>query len=103
LEIAFDGAPAIAAVEARAPDLLLLDLNMPGKNGFEVLRHLKSHAELRRIPVVMLSNSEAAADIKQAYDLHVNAYVRKDTDFAEMCRMMDKIVQFWLETAVTSF
>lgn len=103
IETVHDGCQAIAVVENRPPDLLLLDLHMPGRNGFEVLEHLKQHAELRRVPVVMFSSSDAAADVTKAHDLHVNAYVRKNMEFAELCRIMDKIVHFWLQTAVGSF
>jgi CheY-like chemotaxis protein len=75
---------------------------MPGKSGFDVLLFLKRHGQLRRIPVVMLSNSDLAADVTRAYDLHANAYVRKNTDFADLCRTMDTILHFWLQTAETS-
>jgi CheY-like chemotaxis protein len=90
-------------MENHLPDLLLLDLHMPGKDGFEVLEHVKRRAELRQIPVVMFSSSDLATDVRRAYDLHVNAYVRKNTDFADLCLTTDTILRFWLQTATTPF
>jgi len=101
LETVHDGHRAIAAMEADTPDLLLLDLHMPGKNGFEVLEHIKRHTRLRRTPVVMFSNSDLSADVTRAYDLHVNAYVRKTVEFADLCDTMDTILHFWLQTAMS--
>ena len=101
LAVVTDGDQAINVLRKDSPDLLLLDLYMPGKNGFEVLEHLKAHKHLRGIPVIMLSSSGSQADINRAYDLHVNAYVLKHTDFAELSRTLDSIVNFWLGTAMT--
>jgi DNA-binding response OmpR family regulator len=101
LETVHDGHQAIAAMESKTPDLLLLDLHMPGKNGFEVLEHIKRHTRLRRTPVVMFSNSDLSADVIRAYDLHVNAYVRKTIEFADLCHTMDTILHFWLQTAMS--
>ena len=105
LELARDGHEAIAAVEkdVNVPDLLLLDLYMPGKNGFEVLEYVKRHDLLRRTPVVVFSNSDLTADVIKAYDLHANAYVVKTTDFAELCRTMDTILHFWVNTVAAPF
>jgi len=101
LDTVYDGDSAIAALERpdALADLMLLDLYMPGKNGFEVLEHVKRREHLRRIPVVMLSSSEQPVDINRAYDLHANAYVLKRPDFSELCRSLDGILQFWLRTA----
>jgi CheY-like chemotaxis protein len=99
LEVAHDGHQAIRALSRSAPDLCLLDLYMPGKDGFEVLEHIRRQEALRRIPVVMFSASPTPSDVNRAYDLHVNAYVIKQTDFAEMCRTLDSVVHFWLRTA----
>ena len=99
LKVVHDGHHAIAMLETEPPDLLLLDVQMPGKNGFEVLEHVKGQDRLRRVPVVMLSFSELAEDVNRAYDLHANAYVMKQTDFTELCRTLDSILQFWLRTA----
>src|ERR1700722_3998024 len=108
LETVYDGHQAIAALEKtavgyRTPDLLLLDLHMPGKNGFEVLQYVKGHPRLQRIPVVMFSNSGLADDVTRAYELRVNAYVQKDTDFADLCHTADTILRFWLQTAILPF
>jgi len=102
LHIVGDGDAAIAALERHptATDLLLLDLYMPGKNGFEVLEHVKGREHLRRIPVVVFSSSETLEDINRAYDLHANAYVFKNPSFHDMCRAVDATVQFWLRTAM---
>jgi CheY-like chemotaxis protein len=101
LEMVHDGDSAIAALERSTPDtnLLLLDLHMPGKNGFEVLNHVKRQERLRRIPVVMFSSSELPADINRAYDLHANAYVIKRQEFSDLCTSLDGILHFWLRTA----
>jgi CheY-like chemotaxis protein len=102
LRIVGDGDAAIAALERpSAPtDLLLLDLYMPGKNGFEVLAHVKGQEHLRRIPVVVFSSSETPEDVNRAYDLHANAYVFKNPSFHDMCRSVDATLQFWLHTAI---
>lgn len=102
LDMVHDGDAAIAALERQdaVADLLLLDLHMPGRNGFEVLAHLKRGEHLRRIPVVMLSSSENPVDINRAYDLHANAYVLKRPDFSDLCRSLDGVLQFWLRTAM---
>jgi CheY-like chemotaxis protein len=106
LETVYNGDQAIVAVEKnsgrKTPDLLLLDLHMPGMDGFEVLEYLKRHTRLRRIPVVMFSSSNLASEVNRAYDLHVNAYVRKDTDFDDLCSRTKAILRFWLQTATTS-
>jgi chemotaxis family two-component system response regulator Rcp1 len=109
LETVHDGHQAIAALEKksavgyRTPDLLLLDLHMPGKNGFEVLEYVKRNSRLQRIPVVMFSNSRLSDDVAKAYELHVNAYVHKNTDFADLCHTTDTILRFWLQTAILPF
>ena len=100
LQIVHDGNQAIEALAEKTPDLCLLDLYMPGKDGFEVLEHVRHHERLRRVPVVMLSSSQAAKDVNRAYDLHVNAYVLKQTDFSELCSTLDSILHFWLRTAI---
>lgn len=109
LETVHDGHQAIDALEKTfepggiVPHLLLLDLHMPGKNGFEVLKYVKGHPLLRRMPVVIFSNSDQAADVTKAYDLHVNAYIRKSTEFADLCHTMDNVLRFWLQTALAPF
>jgi CheY-like chemotaxis protein len=78
--------------EARRPDLVLLDLNLPRKDGREVLEEVKADKDLRTIPIVVLTTSEAEEDILRSYDLHANAYVTKPVDFdrfIEVVRLID--------------
>jgi CheY-like chemotaxis protein len=81
--------------EATTPDLVLLDLNLPRRNGREVLREIKGDAELRRIPVVVLTTSEAEDDVFAVYDLHANAYVRKPGDFVQFVAAVRAIDDFY--------
>jgi CheY-like chemotaxis protein len=99
LEIVHDGHQAIESLLNNPPDLCLLDLYMPGRDGFDVLEYIRRQERLRRIPVVMFSSTAAAADVNRAYDLHVNAYVLKQTDFFDLCSSLDSVLQFWLRTA----
>lgn len=82
------------------PDLILLDLNMPRKNGHEVLAEVKSNLEFREIPVVMLTTSQAEDDVAKAYANHVNCYIRKPVDFENFVQVVRSIEQFWF-TVVT--
>jgi CheY-like chemotaxis protein len=102
LEMVHDGDAVITAVRKhRTPDLLLLDLHMPGKDGFEVLEYFKRDVQLRHMPVVMFSDSDCPADVSRAYDLHVNAYVKKTSEFADLCHTIDTLLRFWLQTVVS--
>jgi chemotaxis family two-component system response regulator Rcp1 len=78
------------------PDVILLDLNLPKKDGREVLAEIKADPTLKRIPVVVLTTSEAEKDILQAYDLHANSYIVKPVDFDQFIRVMESIEDFWL-------
>ena len=78
------------------PDLVLLDLNLPRRDGREVLHEIKSDPDLRRIPVVVLTTSEAEEDILAAYDLHANAYVRKPVDFEQFVIAVRAIDDFFI-------
>jgi two-component system, chemotaxis family, response regulator Rcp1 len=80
---------------ALRPDVVLLDLNLPRKNGREVLREMKSDPRLKSIPVVILSSSEAEQDVIAAYDLHANCYVTKPVDLDQFVRAIQSIEQFW--------
>jgi two-component system, chemotaxis family, response regulator Rcp1 len=84
---------------APAPDLILLDLNLPRKNGHDVLREIKSKPSLRRIPVVIFSSSLSERDVKTAYDLHANCFIRKPADLDEIFRVMRGILVFWGQVA----
>ena len=79
------------------PDLILLDLNLPRKDGRAVLSELKSDPGLRDIPVVVLTTSNASEDIAHAYSLHANSYLTKTVDFAVFVRRMSALVVYWFE------
>jgi CheY-like chemotaxis protein len=85
--------------DAVRPDLVLLDLNLPGRNGREVLAEVKASADLRRIPVVVLTTSRADEDVQDSYDLHANAYVSKPVDFEEFTSVVGKIDDFFFAVA----
>jgi CheY-like chemotaxis protein len=82
--------------EAPTPDLVLLDLNLPRRDGREVLRDIKSDPDLRRVPVVILTTSEAEEDVLASYDLHANAYVRKPVDFEQFVAAVRAIDDFFI-------
>ena len=80
---------------APRPDLILLDLNLPKKNGQEVLAELKADEELRFIPVVILTTSEAEEDVLKSYGLFANCYISKPVDFASFVEVVRNIRHFW--------
>jgi chemotaxis family two-component system response regulator Rcp1 len=82
--------------EAPRPDLILLDLNLPKKPGQEVLAEIKEDPDLRRIPVVVLTVSEAEADILKTYNLHANCYITKPVDLDRFIEVVKSIEDFWL-------
>ncbi len=77
------------------PDLILLDLNLPKKDGREVLREIKSDEQLRRIPVVVLTTSSAEQDILKTYDLHANCYITKPVNLDQFTAVVKAIEEFW--------
>jgi CheY-like chemotaxis protein len=79
------------------PDLVLLDLNMPRKDGREVLEEIKESEQLKRIPVVVLTSSEAEEDVLRSYDLHANAYLTKPVDFDGFIDVVGTLEEFWLQ------
>ena len=81
------------------PDLVLLDLNLPRKDGREVLAEIKEDPELRLVPVVVLTTSEAERDLVKTYDLHANAYVVKPIDLDRFIEVVRSIKDFWFSTA----
>ena len=106
LSVVLDGVEALDYLHRRAghadaaiPDLVLLDLNLPRKDGREVLDEIKSSMALRQIPVVVLSSSEDFGDIQQSYDLGANCYVSKPVDFAGFRTTMKSLNCFWFTTA----
>jgi CheY-like chemotaxis protein len=78
------------------PDLILLDLNLPRKDGRETLAEIKQDVNLKRIPVVVLTTSEAETDILQAYNLHANCYITKPVDFGQFIKVIHSLEDFWL-------
>lgn len=85
-------------IEALRPDLILLDLNLPRKDGREVLAEIKADPQLKRIPVVVLTTSKNEEDIAQSYELHVNCYITKSRNLTELFKIVKGIEEFWLET-----
>jgi CheY-like chemotaxis protein len=81
--------------DAARPDLILLDLNLPRKNGREVLAEVKQDTDLRRIPVVIMTSSDDEKDILAAYNLHVNCYVTKPVDLDQFIAVVKTIEHFW--------
>jgi len=80
---------------APRPDLILLDLNLPRKDGREVLAEIKSDENLKRIPVVVLTTSKSEADVMRAYGLHANCYIVKPVDFEQFAQVVRSVESFW--------
>jgi chemotaxis family two-component system response regulator Rcp1 len=102
--VAEDGVEAMACLRRQGrfarmprPGLILLDLNLPKKNGFEVLKEIKSDTNLKQIPVVILTTSQAEQDIIKSYDLYANAYISKPVDLDQFLSVVKAIKEFWLE------
>lgn len=105
LNVARDGVEALDFLHQRGsfqkapiPDLILLDLNLPRKNGREVLSEIKSDPHLRRIPVLVMTTSGADQDVNRAYSLNANCYITKPMDLDEFLRIVRSIEDFWLKT-----
>lgn len=103
LDVVTDGAEALAYLrredpyaDVPRPDLILLDLNLPKKDGRDVLAEIKTDGDLRRIPVVILTTSQAEQDILRTYDLHANCYVNKPVGLDEFITVIQSIEEFWL-------
>jgi CheY-like chemotaxis protein len=84
--------------EAPRPSLILLDLNMPRKDGREALREIKSDPSLRQIPVVVMSTSQAEGDVVGSYDLGANSFVTKPGSFDELLDLMSRLSAYWADT-----
>jgi CheY-like chemotaxis protein len=82
--------------DASRPDLILLDLNMPRKDGREVLAEIKTDPELKVIPVVVMTTSEAEQDIRNSYQLHANCFISKPVNFERFMEVVRSIENFWL-------
>ena len=103
LHVVGDGVEALAFLrrqgpysQAPRPSIILLDLNLPRKDGREVLAEIKADHDLRRIPVVVLTTSQAERDILKSYDLHANSYITKPVDLDEFLAVIGAIENFWL-------
>ena len=103
LHVVTDGIAALSFLrregkyaQAPRPAIILLDLNLPKKDGREVLSDIKADPALRRIPVIILTTSSAQDDIQRAYDLHANCYITKPVDFEQFVRVIQAIENFWL-------
>ena len=81
------------------PSIVILDLNLPKKNGFEVLKEIKTDATLRYLPVIVLTSSESEVDILQCYDLHVNCYISKPVDYEKFSLLFNSLINFWCRIA----
>ena len=104
LSVAKNGTEALAFVRrqdefaaAPRPNLILLDLNMPGMHGFEVLSEIKGDASLKRIPVIILTSSEEESDVLNAYDRGANGYIKKPLELDTYDEIASSIVNFWLQ------
>jgi two-component system, chemotaxis family, response regulator Rcp1 len=104
MSVVGDGVKALAYLhkkspyaKASRPGLILLDLNLPLKNGFEVLKEIKQDESLKQIPVVVLTTSAAEQDIVKSYDLYANAYITKPVDLNQFLAVVKTIEGFWLE------
>ncbi|MDR3615249.1 MAG: response regulator [Candidatus Obscuribacterales bacterium] len=102
LNVVADGVEAMAYLkhegkykDAVKPSLIFLDLNMPRKNGREVLQEIKADENLKTIPVVILTTSDDEVDVIQSYNLHANCYVRKPVDLNELIKVVKAIDTFW--------
>ncbi|WP_280585812.1 response regulator [Halorubrum sp. Boch-26] len=99
-------ADKLTAIDADSPedhpDLILLDLNLPGKSGFDLLEVVRNESAFRDVPVVIVSSSENPDDINRSYELSANAYITKPTDPDDYIEMIDATVNFWVVTATRS-
>lgn len=112
VNVAYDGAEAIEYLSGTGkyagrnlndlPDMVILDLRLPRKNGFEVLEWLKKNQATKRIPVVIMSVSNLPEDISKAYDLGANSYIRKPGDFGEYSNFLKKTCEYWLSINIKS-
>ena len=102
LQVAEDGVEALAILRRQGryansarPELILLDLNLPRKDGREVLQEIKNDEQLKMIPVVVLTTSKAEEDVLKAYGQHANCYITKPVDFSEFASVIKSIERFW--------
>lgn len=106
LSVVADGDAALAYLMQEAPyetatrpDLIVLDLNLPRRDGRELLSNLKSHPEFRTIPVIVITSSDADTDIIKSYELHANCFLTKPLNLDEFLRTLEATARFWLTVA----
>lgn len=106
IQVAQNGTEAITLLETRAsaesseyPSLILLDLNLPRKNGHEILKEIKNNTHWQSIPTLIFSSSSSPADIAKSYQLHANAYLAKPRELDKYEQIAKQIHSFWLEAA----
>jgi two-component system, chemotaxis family, response regulator Rcp1 len=107
VSVAEDGVEALAFLRQEGryadeprPDLILLDLNLPKKDGREVLTEIKADPALRHIPVVVLTTSTAEQDVLRTYDLHANCYINKPVDFEQFIEVVKSVGDFWFSVVI---
>ena len=110
LDVVTDGEQAIDFLfrrnkfsESVRPNIILLDINLPKKNGIEVLKEIKSNDSLKKIPVIVLTTSDADHDITKAYSLYANSYIIKPVDFDDFARVIKLIENYWFNTVQLVF
>lgn len=103
MHVAIDGEKALAYLrregehkDAKRPDVILLDLNLPRKSGLEVLKEVKADDDMKRIPIVIITSSKAEQDIVRSYNLHANCYVTKPVDLHQFLEVVRAVEDFWL-------
>lgn len=90
------------AEEHGFPDFILLDLNMPRKNGKEVLKEIKEHPVYKKIPVIIYTTTRDEQEVRRCYELGANNYIVKPTNFEAMVKIMNNVISYWLSTACTA-
>ncbi len=97
LEVVKDGVEAVEYLNTSSlPKFLLLDLNLPRMNGFELLKYIRSNERTRLIPVILLTSSKNEQDVKRAYELGANSYIQKPVDFKRFHEVTQQLVSYWL-------
>jgi chemotaxis family two-component system response regulator Rcp1 len=109
LSVVSDGHKAIAYMlhqgkyaDVQRPDIVILDLNLPKKNGFQVLKEIKENPHLRCIPVIIMTTSSDQNDIRQACELKANSYIVKPLNFERFAKVIHSIMDYWFATAIRS-
>ena len=101
-DIALEHLEHIASLQETKPNLILLDLNMPSIDGFELLKKIKNDKELKRIPIIIFTSSASEEDLKKSYDLHANAYLVKPFKLEVFLAIMTSMLDFWVNYVKTT-